>query len=91
MSTINTWTLATEDLEHIMNKAKDALLSDLAKSNIISMEQQEELSKTKMIIIREKSKISIFFSKLLKKDEQEYPSIMVGIIKNLESSDGNKE
>lgn len=91
MATLKTWSLCTEDLEHIMNQSKDALLGDLLRCKTISKQQFEELSKTKMIIIREKSKISCLFKRLLKKGEEEYPTILVGTISSSEDNDGEEK
>lgn len=90
MPTYKSWTLMTEDLEEILNTAKDVLLADLARCGIIPEDQVEELSKTKVMMVKEKGRISRFFRRLLKKNEKEDPSILVGTL-HLEESDGDEK
>lgn len=88
MSAISTWTFVTEELENFCNQVKDVLLHDLAKSGIIPHDQVEELGRTKMVVIKKRSKISQSFRKIVGKDDA--TCILIGTIK-LEERDGEKE
>lgn len=89
MTAIRTYNLTTEELEETCNQVKDVFLDELARCSVISKEQVEELSKTKVIIIKRKSTISRFFKKLIGKEEKESAYILVGTLKE-EETNGNE-
>jgi len=81
MATIKTYNLTKPELEDLCNQVKDVLLNNLTTYKIISKDQVEKLSKTKVIMIKKKSAISHFFKKLVGKGEEEGEEILVGTLK----------